>query len=221
MQYGPTFLQLVNTVLVRLREAQVTTVNSTNYSSMIGEFVNQSKRDVENAWNWQALRTNIPVTTVAGTSLYSLTGTDERAQILDAWNQTGYLQLRQISEQRMNEYYNSGDPVTQGVPERFAPAGQETVNGKFQVRVYPQPDAVYTLDFWAYAPTGDLSADGDRLYCSSRPVVELAFSKALQERGEDGGTGSMNQYQIAMQTLTDAIAIDANQNPIDIIWRAV
>ena len=35
-----TYLELVNDVLARLREQQVTTVNLTTYSSLIGKFVN-------------------------------------------------------------------------------------------------------------------------------------------------------------------------------------
>ena len=39
-----TYLQLVNSVLRRLRENEVDSVNQNNYSKLIGEFVNDAKR---------------------------------------------------------------------------------------------------------------------------------------------------------------------------------
>ena len=47
-----TYLQLVNKVLVRLREDQVTSVASNDYSLLVGEFVAQAASEVEDAWNW-------------------------------------------------------------------------------------------------------------------------------------------------------------------------
>ena len=58
-----TYLQLVNSVLRRLREDEVTTVGQNAYSKLIGEFVNDAKRTVEDAYDWTALRTTITVTT--------------------------------------------------------------------------------------------------------------------------------------------------------------
>ena len=69
-----TYLQLVNNVLVRLRENEVSSVSDTPYSSLIGVFVNDAKREVENAAMWQALNQTIVVNTVAGTRNYSITG---------------------------------------------------------------------------------------------------------------------------------------------------
>ena len=45
-----TYLQAVNDVLVRLREEQVSTVTETSYSSLIGKFVNDAKRQIEDSY---------------------------------------------------------------------------------------------------------------------------------------------------------------------------
>jgi hypothetical protein len=45
-----TYLQLVNKVLTRLREDTVSTVSQNTYSALVGEFVNDAKRLVEDAW---------------------------------------------------------------------------------------------------------------------------------------------------------------------------
>ena len=55
-----TYLNLVNNVMKRLREAEVTTVTQNTYSTMMGEFVNDAKEFVEDAWDWAGLRKTIP-----------------------------------------------------------------------------------------------------------------------------------------------------------------
>jgi len=78
-----TYLQAVNDVLTRLREQTVTTVALTDYSQLIGKFVNDAKRQVENAFNWNALRQTISINTVAGTSNYTLTGAGQNFRVED------------------------------------------------------------------------------------------------------------------------------------------
>ena len=47
-----TYLNAVNSVLRRLRENEVATVQATNYSKLVGDFVNDDKDLVESAWDW-------------------------------------------------------------------------------------------------------------------------------------------------------------------------
>ena len=49
-----TYLNLVNNVLRRLREDEVTTVAANTYSKMVSDFINDSKELVETAWDWSA-----------------------------------------------------------------------------------------------------------------------------------------------------------------------
>ena len=58
-----TYLELVNNVLRRIREEEVSSVYSTTYSKMIGDFVNDAKKIVEAAWDWSALRTTLTIKT--------------------------------------------------------------------------------------------------------------------------------------------------------------
>lgn len=69
-----TYLELINDVLIRLRETTVATNGATTYSTLIGKFVNDAKRQVEDAFSWNVLGQNITLTTVAATYSYSLTG---------------------------------------------------------------------------------------------------------------------------------------------------
>ena len=67
-----TYLELVNGVLRRLREEEVTSVGQETYSKMIGDFVNDSKKIVEKSWDWSGLKTTISVATEADKYNYSL-----------------------------------------------------------------------------------------------------------------------------------------------------
>ena len=83
-----TYLQLVNSVLRRLRENEVSSVSENSYSLLIGELVNDAKKTVENAWDWSALRTDITFNTSASDFTYSLTGAKDNSKVLDALNDT-------------------------------------------------------------------------------------------------------------------------------------
>jgi hypothetical protein len=83
-----TYLECVNRVLVRLRENEVTTVNENPYSKLIGALVNVVKVEVEDAWNWSALRTTLTAITTTPLFNYVLTGSGTRLRILDVINDT-------------------------------------------------------------------------------------------------------------------------------------
>ena len=69
-----TYLQLVNSVLRRIREDEVSSVSQNSYSKLVGEFVNDAKRSVEDSYDWTALRTTLTVSTTDDAFNYTLTG---------------------------------------------------------------------------------------------------------------------------------------------------
>ena len=58
-----TYLNLMNNVLRRLREEEVTTVNESTYSKMVGDFINDAKTTVEQSYDWSALRKTVVINT--------------------------------------------------------------------------------------------------------------------------------------------------------------
>ena len=58
-----TYLQLVNSVLRRLREDEVSSVSQNAYSKLVGELVNEAKQTIEQTWDWTALRTTKSINT--------------------------------------------------------------------------------------------------------------------------------------------------------------
>lgn len=215
-----TYLQLVNAVLVELREPEVATVTESDYSTLVAAYVNTAKRAVENAWKWSMLYTTFTLTTAAADDTYSLTGTDERAEIDDVWNHTTNAQMGRTTRPQMHAYAaQTGGPST-GSPCEFIEAGLDG-SGQVQVQLYPVPDAIETVKVYGWAPQADLSADSDTLTVPHRPVVETALALCRGERGEDGGIQVSEAGQWAARAASDAIAIDANKHPEDTRWEAV
>jgi hypothetical protein len=208
-----TYLELVNDVLVRLRESTVTTIGETTYSSLIGKFVNDAKRQIEDSYNWNVLGQTITVTTTAATSSYSLTGAGQKFRINDAINTTSVITLDNISVADMNRKLNFGTP-SQSIPSEFCFSGVDG-NGDTKVDLFPVPNGVYTLKFDLTIPQANLSSDGTSVKVLDYLVAQSAYARALIERGEDGGTNSSEAYALFRGMLSDAIALESTRYPED------
>jgi len=204
-----TYLELVNDVLVRLRESTVTTVGETTYSSLIGKFVNDAKRQIEDSYNWNCLAQTITVTTTSGTSSYALTGAGQKFRVNDAINTTSLIGLRNIEFVDMNRKLNLGAP-SQSIPSEFCFSGGDT-----KVDLFPVPSGAFTLLFDLTIPQAALSADGTSVKVLDYLVTQSAYARALIERGEDGGTNSNEAYALFRGMLSDAIALESTRYPED------
>ena len=71
-QSAVTVLEIINKILTRLRESTVSANNDTAQSKAILRFINDAKREVEDAFDWTALQNTITITTAAGTHTYDL-----------------------------------------------------------------------------------------------------------------------------------------------------
>ena len=204
-----TYLELVNDVLIRLRESSVTTVGETTYSSLIGKFINDAKRQIEDSFNWNVLSTTITITTVANTHAYSMTGAGQKFQVNDAINTTSNVGLANISFVNMNRNLNLGTPA-KGVPAQYAFSGVDS-SGDTKVELYAIPDAVYTILFNLAVPQAALSSDSTSVKVLDYLVAQSAYARALIERGEDGGTASSEAYALFRGMLSDAIALESTR----------
>jgi len=212
-----TYLDLVNNVLRRLREEEVTSVSSTTYSKMAGDFVNDAKKLIESAWDWSGLRTVLVVPTVADTSLYSLVDSKDTIKVQNIINDTANVFMSYRESSWFDDKYYNQDVVS-GVPEYYTFRGLDG-NGDTQFEVYPQPDSVYSMRVKGTFRNDDLSADTDVLNIPHIPVIHLALAMLARERGETGGTATPEYFAIADKYLSDAIALDAQKHPEETIWR--
>lgn len=213
-----TYLQLVNNVLVRLRENQVSNVSDTPYSSLIGILVNDAKREVEDAHDWNCLSQTIVVPTVAGVHQYTLTGSGQRFTTGDVLNDTSDHVMRQAPRAWMNQQYYIGQSSTSS-PEYYVydgVSGDDTI-----VNLWPIPDNVYSLRFELKVPQVNLSANADVLKVPAHLVELLTHAKAISERGEDSGQPFAELYQQYRLALADAIALERNRYDEDVVWTDV
>jgi hypothetical protein len=206
-----TYLELINDVLIRLRETTVATNNATTYSTLIGKFVNDAKRQVEDAFSWNVLGQNITLTTVANTYSYSLTGAGQKFQVMDAINTTSNVGMQNISFVQMNRFQNLV-PVATGVPEYYAFDGVDA-SGDTKVSLYSRPDNVYTIIFSLTIPQATLASDATSILVPDFLVAQNAYARALVERGEDGGLSSSEAYQLYKSMLSDYIALEGTRYP--------
>ena len=212
-----TYIQIVNSVLVRLREEQVEAINENEYSSLIGQLVNIAKRDVENAFNWEALRKTVHLITEADTFHYELLDTTTDARTLDVYNASNRNWMNSKPTEWMDAVF-APDEVTKGSPQVYSWNGI-TSNGNLEVDIYPIPDKIERLRFNMTCPQKDLVLEGDELYVSSMLVIENALARAIEERGEDGG--SSNQQLRYQSLLADSISMESSRKPMETIWRSV
>jgi hypothetical protein len=214
-----TYLELVNSVMRRLREDEVTTVDESDYSKLIGDFVNDAKRLVEDIWDWTALRTTQTITTVVGTPLYSLTDFGVRGRVNNVHNETDNTVVRLESLTRIREQ-NLGTNGANGTISYYAIDGVDA-NGDIQLRLYQTPNAVKTLTVYGVKRPADLSLDSDVLLIPSSPVINWAYAYALRERGETGGESGSEQAIFAQNDVATAISLDAQYHPEELIWDTV
>lgn len=206
-----TYLELVNDILVRLREATVSTVSETSYSALIGKFVNDAKRQIEDAYAWNVLGTTITLSTTSGTYSYSLTGSGQKFQVIDVLNVTSNLRMKNIDFATMNRYQNFSTPVN-AIPAYYAFDGVDS-SSDTKVTLYPRPDGVYSIPFSLTVPQATLSSDSTVVKVPDTLVVQNAYARALVERGEDGGLSSSEAYLLYRSMLSDYIALEGTRYP--------
>lgn len=214
-----TYLQLVNDVLVRLRENEVTSVTDTTYSKLIGKYVQDAQRQVEDAYNWNALTNTLTMNSIPNLFNAVLVGSGTRFRTLSVINDTSNWFLTYKSGIEMDDLFLNQATQT-GAPLYYNFNGVSPA-GDTQVDIYPIPDGVYTIRFNIIQPQDPLQYDTDTVLVPAEPVIFLAYAKALAERGEDGGMSSSEAYRLYQISLADHISIEGNRYPDELNWESV
>jgi hypothetical protein len=214
-----TYLELVNNVLLRLRERQVGTVNENAYSQLIGQFVNDAVQEVEQAWDWSSLRTTLSATTSSGVFSYELNTAGTAFEILNVINDTSNDFMEYRTSTQFDDWYLNSTPAS-GSPKYYSWNGVAN-DGDTQVDIYPKPDGVYSLRFNMIKRSPEMTSDSTDIIVPYKGVQLLAYAKAVEERGEDGGQSAQGAYRIAERAISDAIALDSARHPEDLIYAPV
>ena len=211
-----TYLDLVNNVLRRLREEEVSNVSESTFSKMVGDFVNDAKKLVENAWDWSMLRTDVTLTTTSTVATYALEGTQDKVKTLSVINDTSNTVIEYRPYDWFEEQVYINGPVS-GSPEYYTFNGYD-VNNDTQITFYPTPNSAYDIQLKLVYNNDDLTENTDTLLIPDAPVMHLAIALLARERGETGGTSTPEYFAIADKYLSDAVAYDAQKHPEDTIW---
>jgi hypothetical protein len=214
-----TYLDVVNNVLRRLREPTVQSVDDTPYSSMIGVLVNDAKREVEDATEWNVLSSTVTINTVAGTYNYTLTDAGTRFRVIDVVNDTDNIVLQNAPTHWMTQQFLFTADTDRGSPLYYNFNGVDN-NGDTQVDLYQRPSGVFTIRFNLIVPQPTLTSDTTRILVPDHLVSMLAYAKAIAERGEDGGNLSSEAYALYKNSLANEIAIERNRYSEEMNWVA-
>lgn len=221
-----TYLQLVNEVLKRTRESQVGTVGASLYSVLISTYINDAKKIVEDAWEWSHLRHTVNFNLAASTREYDLGSSaivgagntlTERSQLLyypetrmpQAWDVTSGNPgpLYEVDQQRVvREIALDTNPSSYQTPSFFSviPTADSLLVNLFEI-----PSQVRNWRMQFKRPQADLVDSTDTIKVPWVPVVLLATSYALNERGEEIGEPGNEAEKKYMHALADAIALDS------------
>jgi len=218
-----TFRELINEVLIRLREDTIATdwsgnINDsstvTDYQKVIGSLVNDSKRNIETYHDWLVLRETVDVATVNGTKNYNLSSGQE-IKIIDVINQATANHLVQVNRQYMNSIKYPTEAT--GEPLYYAFNGADSSNN-LKVDMTPIPNSVQTISFDIVKYQDELKTASTVIKIPEKPVMLGAWARAISERGEDGGTNVSVMAAETSDAISQAVMLDSGNVQFESEW---
>lgn len=242
------YLEMVNEVLVRMREDEVLSVTDSNndpQQKLVCKFVQDAAEFVMGSHTWNSQRKVWTVPLLEGKDTYTLPTSGQGAAI--------YTVRFSGTEELLNEAnarYLSTKKGQAGKPSMYATAW--TDKDDLSVQLYPSPDDRYqpsgdlssseygvaeyaiaeyngksesqnadVLVAFGYSQAARLSSDIDEVRLPHMPVMYYAMAYASRERGELGGQSTGELFALAASYMSDAIAWDVNNSSLEYIWSAV
>lgn len=216
-----TQLEIINQVQRRLRESSTASVSTTEYSKLLGDFLNDIIEDVCNAHDWQQLESTISTNISSATDTYAITGTTNLSTLRylgncpqvfiydDADDTLGY-PLIELNPQLFQAYYSEGWTATAD-PPYFKVTASNTADNQV-IQLLPAPSATRVLKTTFWTPVSSLEVDGTDddtdIFLPTQPLVLGVMYLALNERGEElGEPGNMAEMRY-YNSLSSAIYTD-------------
>jgi hypothetical protein len=160
----------------RLREDEVVTYNETDYSTMVGDLVNDAMIKVQNAHNWSQLQTRSTITTSNGTATYEIANSNQHTQIHHVYNDTSNHSLQfatraWIDQQEMESSSNG--------PPYYWSYASEASDGDITLQFWQTPDATYSISVLHNVKQDRMTDGADVLLVPAEPVIQLARCSVL------------------------------------------
>lgn len=216
-----TLLEAVNAVLVKFRDPKFVDADLTDdpYGELLVSMVNDAKREIEDAYDWNSMRSTTTVTCVPGTPTYKLTGTNDRVRVRYAWNDTFNCEVkaknaRWITERMLTTPEN-------GTPQHYGFNGIDTATREVYVDLYPVPNGTDVIRFNLTDKQTDLTAGSDEIRVPAHLVILGAYAAAQEERGQGGpldARGRTKARLVFEDALATAITGETNAFPGEQDW---
>jgi hypothetical protein len=231
-----TVIELVNKVLKRLREGTVVTVNETEYSALIGEFISDVHSECVEAHDWSSMNHFIDVDIVPGQREYNLgelvgnggnVPNDQRptnndsllifdknnrpmAFLFDDEDDAMGEQIIACSMNDLDYLYQSDRALDNSEPYHMSLSlAPENEGWMLYVWPLPQEARLIRVKFWTPPLIlGDGEDDNTEVLLPWRPVYLGALRLALNERGEEIGEPGNMAEQRYYKALSSAIEAD-------------
>lgn len=225
-----TYLEIINKVLLRLREDTVSTSTESSYSKLIGDFVKQAAEEVSSAWSWASLSGEAETVAVsAGDSSFTI-GTSPgdngkgNIEITSVYNVTEDVFLSRWNAKKMQSWHDANsDTADREQPTWFASGGNDS-SGVHTIYIAPISDGSYSLKVrWIKKYDPDYTySDSTEITLPTLPVFLRSLALAISERGEDGGALSSEVDAQYISALADAISLEvSNDNYDELSWRVM
>lgn len=204
-----TYVQITNRVLRRLREDEVSNYDDTEYSTLVGDLINETIADMQDAIEWRALRDEHTVTLDGSTRVYTLSSatsensrdTNDQTIIRRVWDDTNDWELRKRAYDSISlAKLDAPDPDS---TSWWREKGADN-DGNLKVEFYP--DVAATVKVLTYNPHAEIAASATVVRLPPRIVFLGAYARAVNERGEDGGTQATAAWQLYQDALGAAVA---------------
>lgn len=225
-----TYRDLMNRVLRKLGEPEINGSHSLlvdDYEILVGDIINDVKDEVENAFQWRALRQTVSVTIPANTLSVNIPEANEQTRLVRSFQQhrgsvlplvfdvTDANNPDPIWELDLPEllYRDAIDPTERTEwPNYFCL--DNSSGDALDIYVWPRPNNQRTLQVTLTIPQ-DRLAPGDLdtvIKVPVRPIYVGAVWHAMEERGEELGTNGMFNEARFNESLSTAIARDSAES---------
>lgn len=202
-----TYLEIINSVKVLLREDEAVSSTADEYTSLIAKFVTMAKEKVEAAWDWSFQKRTV----VVSSSAQQFTVTDgsvsltPRGKLVEVYNSTDENILALAPSVKITRLLI--EDSTTNIPIYYT-SDVILSSGVRQIGVWPTPNGSKTYYITIVQPQ-DTITDGTYLEVDDNAVIWFAYYLALKERGEDGGVGPTDAYQLFQDSLNRQISLDS------------
>lgn len=216
-----TQLNIINAVQRRLREDETASISTNEYSVLLGDLLNETIAEINEAHDWTAWDDELTVTVVASTATYVVTNSTNESQLrylnnaaMASFAETGETKGRQLVFMHPDALWacQQGDTsLTDDNVVYFTLRPQSDANVQ-ELEIWPTPTVGGTISLRMWTPMASLAVDGTAdattIYFDTQLLQLGVLYRAYNERGEEIGEPGHLAEKRYYSRLTDLVFKD-------------